>query len=128
MFIAQFREPRFDASSPVLEVIVHKGARSCVAVADLEGHIAHRTAHAAVLSLHAVTISLKQGKHAIDGIRHGRFYRIHDGRTEVIEREPENAAALVALANAYWLTGRGPDVVGGLASRALAADPTNRAA
>jgi hypothetical protein len=26
----------------------------------------------------------------------------------VVEREPENAAALVALANAYWLTGRGP--------------------
>lgn len=46
----------------------------------------------------------------------------------VVEREPENAAALVALANAYWLTGRGPDVVGAIASRALAADPANRAA
>ena len=46
----------------------------------------------------------------------------------VVEREPENAAALVALANAYWLTGRGPDVVGQIASRALAADPSNRAA
>jgi hypothetical protein len=46
----------------------------------------------------------------------------------VVEREPENAAALVALANAYWLTGRGPDVVGALASRALAADPNDRAA
>jgi len=46
----------------------------------------------------------------------------------VVEREPQNAAALVALANAYWLTGRGPDVVGEIASRALAADPTNRAA
>jgi hypothetical protein len=46
----------------------------------------------------------------------------------VVEREPDNAAVLVALANAYWLTGRGPDVVGGLASRALAADPANRAA
>ncbi len=46
----------------------------------------------------------------------------------VVEREPENAAALVALANAYWLTGRGPDVVGAIASRALAADPSNRAA
>ena len=46
----------------------------------------------------------------------------------VVEREPDNAAVLVALANAYWLTGRGPDVVGGLASRALAADPSNRAA
>jgi hypothetical protein len=46
----------------------------------------------------------------------------------VVERDPENAAALVALANAYWLTGRGPDVVGAIASRALAADPANRAA
>lgn len=46
----------------------------------------------------------------------------------VVEREPENAAALVALANAYWLTGRGPDVVGEIAARAMAADPTNRGA
>ncbi len=46
----------------------------------------------------------------------------------VVEREPDNAAALVALANAYWLTGRGPDVVGEIASRALAADPSDRAA
>jgi hypothetical protein len=46
----------------------------------------------------------------------------------VVEREPDNAAALVALANAYWLTGRGPDVVGAIASRALAADPASRAA
>lgn len=46
----------------------------------------------------------------------------------VVEREPDNAAALVALANAYWLTGRGPDVVGEIAGRALAADPHNRAA
>jgi hypothetical protein len=46
----------------------------------------------------------------------------------IVEREPGNASVLVALANAYWLTGRGPDVVGEIASRALAADPTNRAA
>lgn len=46
----------------------------------------------------------------------------------VVEREPANAAVLVALANAYWLTGRGPDVVGEIAARAMAADPTNRGA
>lgn len=46
----------------------------------------------------------------------------------IVEREPQNARALVVLANAYWLTGRGPDVVAALASRALASDPTNRAA
>lgn len=46
----------------------------------------------------------------------------------IVQREPENARAIVTLANAYWLTGRGPDVVSELASRALAADPSNRAA
>jgi hypothetical protein len=46
----------------------------------------------------------------------------------IVERQPNDAAALVALANAYWLTGRGPEVVGGLASRALASDPSNRGA
>jgi hypothetical protein len=46
----------------------------------------------------------------------------------IVEREPANARALVALANAYWLTGRGPDIVAGLAERAKAADPANRAA
>lgn len=46
----------------------------------------------------------------------------------IVEREPGNARALVALANAYWLTGRGPDVVAGLAGRARTAEPSNRAA
>lgn len=46
----------------------------------------------------------------------------------VVELEPNDARALVALANAYWLHGRGGDVVGELASRAIAADPANRAA
>lgn len=46
----------------------------------------------------------------------------------IVEREPDNARALVALANAYWLTGRGPEVVAGLAERARAADPANRGA
>ena len=46
----------------------------------------------------------------------------------IVEREPQNARAIVALANAFWLTGRGPDVVGALASRAISADPTNRGA
>jgi hypothetical protein len=46
----------------------------------------------------------------------------------IVDREPGNARAIVTLANAYWLTGRGPDVVSDLASRALAADPANRAA
>jgi len=46
----------------------------------------------------------------------------------VIEAQPDNARALVMLANAYWLLGMGPDVVAALASRAIAADPTNRGA
>lgn len=41
--------------------------------------------------------------------------------------KPEDAQVLVALANAYWLSGHGPDVVADLASRAIAADPENRA-
>ena len=46
----------------------------------------------------------------------------------VVDEQPTNARALVILANAYWLSGRGPDVVGDLASRALASDPQNRGA
>jgi hypothetical protein len=46
----------------------------------------------------------------------------------VVEEQPTNARALVILANAYWLSGRGPDVVGALADRAIAADPGNRGA
>jgi hypothetical protein len=46
----------------------------------------------------------------------------------IVDAQPGNARAIVILANAYWLTGRGPDVVGALASRAIAADPTNRGA
>jgi tetratricopeptide (TPR) repeat protein len=46
----------------------------------------------------------------------------------VVDHQPNNARALVILANAYWLSGRGPEVVGEIASRALAADPDNRGA
>ena len=46
----------------------------------------------------------------------------------VIEAQPDNARALVMLANAYWLIGLGPDVVGELANRAIASDPLNRGA
>jgi hypothetical protein len=46
----------------------------------------------------------------------------------VVAAQPDNARALVILANAYWLQGRGPDVVGDLATRALSADPANRGA
>lgn len=46
----------------------------------------------------------------------------------VVEAQPANARALVILANAYWLQGRGPQVVGELATRAMSADPANRGA
>jgi hypothetical protein len=46
----------------------------------------------------------------------------------IVERRPDDARALVVLASAYWLHGRGPEVVGALASRAIAADPANRGA
>ena len=45
-----------------------------------------------------------------------------------VAERPEDAKALVALANHYWLIGAGPEVVGDLASRAIASDPDNRAA
>ena len=46
----------------------------------------------------------------------------------VTSARPDDARALVVLANAYWLTGRGPEVVGALAERAKGADPQNRGA
>ena len=49
------------------------------------------------------------------------------GLEQAVTDAPNDAKALVALANAYWLTGRGPEAVGDLASRAIAADPDNRA-
>jgi hypothetical protein len=46
----------------------------------------------------------------------------------VVAARPADAQAMVVLANAYWLTGRGADVVGELATKAIAADDTNRGA
>jgi len=45
-----------------------------------------------------------------------------------VAERPEDAKALVGLANHYWLIGAGPEVVGDLASRAIASDADNRAA
>lgn len=46
----------------------------------------------------------------------------------VVESLPAEAQPMVILANAYWLTGRGADVVGELAERAKGVDPGNRGA
>src|SRR5215217_885990 len=46
----------------------------------------------------------------------------------VVALRPQDAQAMVVLANAYWLTGRGADVVGELAGKAIAVDPGNRGA
>jgi tetratricopeptide (TPR) repeat protein len=46
----------------------------------------------------------------------------------IVNQRPDDARSLVILANAYWLTGRGPDVVEELAARAIASDPDNRGA
>lgn len=45
-----------------------------------------------------------------------------------VANSPGDAQALVRLANAYWLEGRGPDVVGEIADRARTMDPANRGA
>jgi len=46
----------------------------------------------------------------------------------IVAERPEDAQAMVVLANAYWLTGRGTEVVGALAQRAKEADESNRGA
>ena len=46
----------------------------------------------------------------------------------VVSERPADARSMVVLANAYWLSGRGPEIVGDLASRALTVDPTSRGA
>lgn len=46
----------------------------------------------------------------------------------VVARLPTDAQSIVILANAYWLTGRGPDAVGKLAQRAIDIDSENRGA
>lgn len=47
---------------------------------------------------------------------------------KVVAEQPDNARALVILANCYWLSGRGPEVVEELSTRAIAADPAQRGA
>lgn len=44
-----------------------------------------------------------------------------------VNERPDDAKALIALANHLWLIGAGPEAVGDLASRAIASDPDNRA-
>src|SRR5579862_5685193 len=46
----------------------------------------------------------------------------------VVAAQPNNARALVILASAYWMAGRGPEAVGDLVARALAADPHHQGA
>ena len=46
----------------------------------------------------------------------------------IVETAPAEAQPMVVLANAYWLTGRGADVVGRLAERARSVDDANRGA
>jgi hypothetical protein len=46
----------------------------------------------------------------------------------VTQRRPKDAQSIVVLANAYWLTGRGPETVGRLAERARELDAENRGA
>jgi hypothetical protein len=47
---------------------------------------------------------------------------------KVVQLRPDDSRALVRLANAYWLTGRGPEVVGRLVARAISGDAENRGA
>jgi len=47
---------------------------------------------------------------------------------QIVASSNDDAQAMVVLANAYWLTGRGPDAVDKLAARAKTIDPANRGA
>lgn len=47
---------------------------------------------------------------------------------QIVALMPQDAQSMVVLANAYWLTGRGPEAVGQLATRAKEVDPRNRGA
>ena len=46
----------------------------------------------------------------------------------IVADSPNDAQAMVVLANSYWLTGRGPDAVEQLAARAKEIDAQNRGA
>lgn len=46
----------------------------------------------------------------------------------IVELSPADAQSMVVLANAYWLTGRGPQAVNELATRAKTVDASNRGA
>jgi hypothetical protein len=46
----------------------------------------------------------------------------------IVADTPNDAQSIVVLANAYWLTGRGPEYVEQLANRAKQIDPANRGA
>jgi hypothetical protein len=46
----------------------------------------------------------------------------------IVELSPTDAQPMVVLANAYWLSGRGAEVVGQLAERAKSVDDGNRGA
>jgi hypothetical protein len=47
---------------------------------------------------------------------------------QIVATSTDDAQAMVVLANAYWLTGRGPSAVDNLAARAKGIDPNNRGA
>jgi hypothetical protein len=46
----------------------------------------------------------------------------------IVSVSEDDAQAMVVLANAYWLSGRGPDAVDRLATKAKSVDPNNRGA
>jgi len=101
--------------------------------AELADAVARYESEANVAALHLRLDDLVEGASADDLVEACEpFRQIPEVAGPVYERvvalRPDDARALVILGNAYWLAGRGPDVVGDLASRAIAADPANRGA
>lgn len=86
-------------------------------IARLLGRIAELAAHADTAELRAAAEPYRDIPEVI-----GPVYE------HVVAGAPDDAPALVTLANAYWLAGRGPEAVSELAARAISADPSLRAA
>jgi hypothetical protein len=95
--------------------------------------VARYEAQADVAALHHRLAELAEGADADALVAAAAPYEQHPEVAgplyeRVVAQRPHDARALVVLGNAYWLHGRGPDVVGELATRAIAADPANRGA
>lgn len=89
------------------------------------------TGNTAELQARLATLADTGASHALmlAAERYGEVLEIAGPLYErVVQEDPTNVRAIIGLANAYWLTGRGPEAVGALADQAKTVDPRSRAA